>query len=252
MNDRLIAAYKYHRNCNLLAHHALARARADVLAGTRRYTCQYAWRNKFNINQPHAAYGHKLLRWIEAPADLWRFAGTSHDIAKAESYYYRDYPTGWYTRHDDCSETTSGVVYQLPARNGIPQYIAGYSDPCNDGPAVLSFDETFEDKMEAARAANRLAELMAEGSREHDEAWQAGNRFADLGREVQELRRDLLATIREAKEAAKTLRGTFPALCETIQASIQETLTEIRSLRGKRIGLQATFGRHEGFLEGQS
>jgi hypothetical protein len=249
MNSELIAAYKYHRNRNFLAHHALARARADILAGTRRFTGQFAWKNKFNINQPHATYGHKLLRWIETPSELWRFTGTAYDIARGEGYG-RDYPRGWYTRHDDYDETTSGVVYQLPARNGVPQYIAGYSDP-NDNGADLSFDETFEDKMEAARAANRLAELMAEESRAYDEAWQAGNRFADLGREVQELRRDLLATIREAKQAAKTLRGTFPALCETIQASIQETLTEIRNLRGKRIGLQATFGQHDGFLEGQ-
>ena len=172
MNSKLIEAYKYHRNFSKLAHHALACARADVLAGTRRYTCQFAWQNRFNINQPHAAYGHKLLRWIEAPGDLWRFAGTSYAIARDEGYG-RDYPKGWYTRHDDYNETTSGVVYQLPARNGVPQYVAGYSDPDNNGPAVLSFDETFEDKMEAARAANRLAELMAEESREHDEAWQA-------------------------------------------------------------------------------
>ncbi len=250
MNSELIKAYKYHRNCKLLAHHALARARADVLAGTRRYTCKFTWQERHNINQPHAAYGHKLLRWIETPSELWRFTGTVYDIARAEGYG-RDYPRGWYTRHDDFDETTSGVVYQLPARNGVPQYIAGYSDPCNDGPAVLSFDETFEDKMVAARAANRLAELMAEDSREHDEAWQAGNRFADLGREVQELRRDLLATIREAKEAAKTLRGTFPKLCETLQSSIRRELRDVRKLRGKRAELQSEFGRHEGFLEGQ-
>jgi hypothetical protein len=252
MNTQLIEAYRYHRNCKLLAHHALARACADIAAGMRRYTCQFTWQDRGNINQPFAAYGHKRLRWIEQPAELWRFTGTSYDISRAEGFGRRNIPEGWYTRRDDCSETTSGVVYQLPARNGVPQYVVGYSDPDNDGPAVLSFDETFDDKMEAARAANRLAELMAEKSREHDEAWQAGNRFDYLGREVQELRRDLLATIQEAKAAAATLRGTFPKLCETVQASIRAGLAEVQKLRKERAKLQSEFGRHEGFLEGQS
>ena len=248
-HEHLIEAYKYHRYWLQRACDALDEARKDVTAGKRRYTHQFAWQNKYNINRPHAGYGHRRLRWIEEPT--WRFSGTSHDIAKELSWNPCAYATGWYTHHDDYDETTSGVVYQLPARKGVPQYVAGYSDPNGNG-VCLSFDQLFDDKMEAARAADRLAERYAEESREYDEAWQAGDHYADLAREVATLRKEALELIQEAKQAAGTMRNAFPALCSAIRASIQGALAEIRELREKRAKLLDEFGKHEGFAEGQN
>jgi hypothetical protein len=247
-HKHLIEAYKFHRNRGQTAFGALHDARLDVATGKRRYTSQFAWQAN-NINPPHAGYGHKRLRWIEEPV-VWRFSGTSHDIAKELSCYPRAYATGWYTRHADYVETTSGVVYQLPARKGVPQYVAGYSDPTGNG-ACVSIDQLFDDKMDAARAANRLAELFAEESREYDEAWQAGNHYADLARNVATLRREALELIQEAKQAAGTMRNAYPALYSAIRASIQGMLAEIQELREKRAKLLDEFGRHKGFAEGQ-
>ena len=249
MHEHLIEAYKYHRYYLQRACDALDEARKDVATGKRRYTHQFAWQNKYNINQPRAGYGHKRLRWVEEPA--WRATGTAYDIARKESYGYSSIPKGWYTRHEDYDETTSGVVYQLPARKGVPQYVAGYSDPNGNG-ACLSFDQLFDDKMDAARAADKLAERYAEESCEYDEAWQAGSRYADLAREVATLRKEALELIQEAKQAAGTMRNAFPALCSAIRASIQGTLAEIQKLREKRAKLLDEFGRHEGFAEGQN
>lgn len=252
MNSELIENYKYHRNRGSFAKFALINARADLAAGKRRYTCNFSWQ-ECNANPPRAAYGHKELRWVEHPGDLWRFTGTSADVARKESFSRAVWPTeGWYTSHDDYHETVSGVVYQLPARKGIPQYIAGYSGSWEKRAACLSFGETYESPLDAARVADRLAELMAEESREYDEAWQAGNRFAILRCELVETRRDLLETIQEAKLAAKTMRGMYPKLCETLQTSIRRTLADLQGLRNERAKLLDTFGKHAGFLEGNS
>jgi len=109
----------------------------------------------------------------------------------------------------------------------------------------------YDDKMEAARAADRLAELASGESRDYDEAWQAGSRYADLGRDVSELRKVTLETIREAKEAARTMCGVFPSLGQVVQAAIRRNLDQITSLRDKRKRLQESFGGSQAFLEGQ-
>jgi hypothetical protein len=193
---------------------------------------------------------------VEHPGELWRFTGTAHDIARAEGYYRSIDHTGWYTRFEDYNEKTCGVVFQLPARNGKPRYVAGFSDPANKinerSSASVSFDQFYDDKMDAARAADRLAELMAEESCEYDEAWQAGSHYADLAREVATLRKEALELIQEAKQAAGIMRNAFPALCSAIRASIQGTLAEIQELRKERAKLLDEFGRHEGFAEGQN
>ncbi len=85
---------------------------------------------------------------------------------------------GWYADAFQ-DETYTGNVWQLPARNGEPQFIAGYVEQ-NSGYAVLDATRgrltLFDDREDAARAADGLAERHAERNREHDERWQEASR----------------------------------------------------------------------------
>lgn len=99
---------------------------------------------------------------------------------------------GWYTRSDphDKDDVVQGVVVKLPSRTvrrkGHPthvehRFLVGYNDPCNSGGACLSVeceivpaanDSDHDDVYkEAYRAADRLAECVAEEAREYDDAW---------------------------------------------------------------------------------
>ena len=251
MNEQLVFAYKYWRNDKCTALKALELARGDLALKRDHYTMRWHWQGGGNINPEHSAYGDKRLRWIEATACLrWRKVGLAHEIARREGCYKSIDHTGWYTRHDDYDEKTCGIVYALPARHGERLLVAGYTDPCNVGAACLSFDCLYSDEMEAARAADRLAELMAEESREYDEAWQAGSRWADLGRDARELRETVLATIREVKLAGKAMRGIYPTLCKAIAESISRDLRAITKRRKERAALMSNFGQHEAFADG--
>jgi hypothetical protein len=250
MQLELIESYKYFRNSGASATSALAQARGDIAASRRRYTRCWRWQYGAGFGQPHADYGHKALRFYERPGDLFRYTGTSYDIAREEGRA-RDIPQGWYTLHENYDVSTSGVVYQLPARNGVSQYVAGYSDPLNNGPACLSFDQFFGDKLNAAYAANRLAELMAADSREYDEAWQAGVRYSWLDKEAAVLRRDLLAYMKDAKGAAPLVAQAFPRLSGYIRASMKPALAELEKMRRERAKLYEAFGETEAFADGQ-
>lgn len=89
--------------------------------------------------------------------------------------------TGWF-KDADASETYAGRVWQLPARDGQTQFIAGYEDKDADycqldaSAGRLSIFATARD---AAHAADDLARIHAESEREHDERWQEASRIAD-------------------------------------------------------------------------
>ncbi len=118
-------------------------------------------------NHTFSAYGEQSMRWIESPEAVGlRFVGKAHDVARNNGALRAIDHTGWYV--DEYQDNlVCGVVYQLSGRGGQPRYLAGHADPWNDGAACLSFDEIFGDEMEAARRADRIAELMAEGERKH-------------------------------------------------------------------------------------
>ena len=252
IDENLIRAYKakragvYDIATTIPATRALERAREAIANGKVYYGNNWSWSPKSLINPAFAAYGERHMRWIENCKQLgWRKIGTAHEIARRNDR--RMDHTGWYTRHDDQSETVCGVVYSLPARGGKRLLLAGYDDANTDG-SLLSFDTFYEDEIEAARAADRIAERMAEEAREYDEAWQAGSRWADIGEEVKALRQDILGTIKEVK-AAIAAKLDYPALCERLRADIKADLYNIKRLRGKRAKLMADFGRHDGFKE---
>lgn len=159
-----------------------------------------------------------------------RFVGAAHKLV-----YLRH--TGWYV--DNCqSETTSGVVYRLPKGRG---FLAGYSDPWNgekdgSGPHSLDCSEVHETAEEAARRADRLAELYAEFCREDDAKQAAESRIESIrDEELPELReqvRALAEGIRQSKLA--------PVVCD----AMREKIRALRREMGKLHALSAKLSRN--------
>lgn len=119
--------------------------------------------------------------YVSAPVELvngWRDVGHSDDIVSHIGH------RGWYT-DADCSETYRGHVWQIPARNGDPCYIAGYVESEDaSGYVVLETNkrgglELYDDKEDAARAGDRLAEHMAEDAKEYSERWHGASQASD-------------------------------------------------------------------------
>lgn len=227
---------------------ALALARQDVAAGANRYPVSprmSALSARFN------GYGTDSLRWCERPEDVGlRFVGYAYELAKLDH-------TGWYADSHN-SSLVRGVVYQLPARNGMARYVAGYDNADNGaadagGPAAIDFGTIWEsDKdsdywesnrhqnmaRDAAYRADKLAERMAEESREYDQAWQAGAMWRDLGEEIAEERKTTLDLLRE-RRLAKAAGAEFPTICATMRQVVQDALRSIREARKTRAKLVA-------------
>lgn len=148
-------------------------------------------------------------RWIESTtATGLRYVGDAHDIAKLRH-------NGWYTDHFQ-SETYEGAVWQLPARNGAEQFVAGYLDPNNSGAAFIDFAIT-SDKVEAATWGDRIAEIAAEDQREFAAKELAEQDIFNAREEIHDNNRDALKLIKEIKLAGKFT----PAICGALKAELQ-------------------------------
>ena len=165
---------------------------------------------------------------VSAPwqmVDGWRDIGDAGDIV---SMRY----TGWYSDADQ-SELYVGHVWQLPARDGVPCYVAGYVEDQSAGMRGSRIDGrrasgyvvlehngralvTYDDKEDAARAADGLAESAAEDAREYSERWrEASDADADRDAAREELR-DARKEARDAIRAARELSAAGVA-CEAIE-----------------------------------
>ena len=98
-------------------------------------------------------------RWVENVSDGLRHVGASHDLVRLRH-------TGWFVNEFQ-DETVHGEVYQMPARGGVARYVPAVNDPDNDDCAVLDFHSVTDDKEEAARWADQMAENYAEREREY-------------------------------------------------------------------------------------
>lgn len=101
---------------------------------------------------------------------------------------------GWYLDDVFQDETIHGAVLALP--HG--RFLSGYEDPFNDGMYIWS-DEIFEGKrahIEAARRADRIAEIYAEHEREYQTLRHAAEDWAHLGEQLTETRARIRALIK--------------------------------------------------------
>lgn len=168
-------------------------------------------------------------RWVENAGEGLRFTGYCDQLNRFIQH------KGYYC--DEFGDSIlRGVVYQLPARKGKTQYIAGYSDPDNEGAALLNFNDIYDDENDAARSADQFAEREAENQREYNEAWQAGNQYAGKGEDLSSLRK---ATI-ELLQAIKN-KQSEPVICKAIRSQINSQLAEYSELKKSRFELIERF-----------
>ncbi len=246
MNEAIAQAYKWHRQTRptLTAKRALEYARDDDKAGRRRYP---SGSHCASVVNPPFKSGSTMLRWIEDPSAIGlRKVGYADELGLRSIRHQ-----GWYTS-EDCSETMRGIVYQWPARDRIEQYVYGYEDPNGNGPngtaAALCFDVT-DDKDDAARWADGIAERAADEEREYNAAWQARQEYDELGDSVKETRQSLLRLIRELK-AKRTSLCDVSEMVVVMHNAIVRKLDDIREAREKRNELENGFSYHVGWSQG--
>jgi hypothetical protein len=202
------------------------------------------WQSETDASRPdERAY------YCDAWPKGWRLLGRADEVPKREGSRRVDH-TGWYTDPHGDTGTLAGYVLQLPARGGKPQYLPGTAHTEYDGVTVYPLDR-YDSPLDAAGAADHIAEREAESEREYNAAWQAGSRWAQLGEEVAELRRGIIRAVRQFKEARKALQpdgrttwtgietgkpvsGRFEALCDIIRSDIADDLESIRQAREER------------------
>jgi hypothetical protein len=253
--------YQYHRARDRRAIDAIRLARDELVAGKRRYGADS---DRVIFNPSHSSHSDRHVRWVENASDGLRLVDFADKIIGLNHQ-------GWFTEDDgDNGEVYRGVVYQLPTRKGkqrfalptrkgkqrfaLPtrkgeqRFAYGYADPNNEGAALLCFDPC-DDKEDAAHWADRFAEKHAEEERDYKRAWQAGSRFASLGEEIADARRDCLALIRDTKAGCPTI-ADLPSVKSTIRAAVMSYLQEIEDARKERAKLKEGDGDYLSFYTG--
>lgn len=249
-------AFRAHRRAGKPACAALELARADAAGGKHRYSTHKAGYG--TSGRAWSAFGESHMRWIENPSVAGlRFVGFADDLARIGH-------NGWYLSDDNWTgETVRGVVFQMAARDGRAQYVAGYDNAINGaadrgGPVALSFDEIFEGeqfdesdsdaKSGAARRADGIAEAMAESERDYNRAWEAGNRFVEIGETVAETRRAALALIAEIKAKREAICDG-PAIVAALRDRLEAMLDDIKAARVERAELANGFDHTDAFRD---
>ena len=190
----------------LKAEAVLSAVRAKSPLVTRYSKFKHIWNPVFTPTG-----SHRKCRWVENTDDAGlRFVGFADELIRLNQ-------TGWYADQWQ-DETYRGAVWQIPARNGCAQYLAGYVDSMNENAALLDMDiiigtrgfhSTYGDHddalIDAARDADSFAEHMAEESREFYLKDMAEQRAEELREEAKDLRSDLCDTITEQREKISAL-----------------------------------------------
>src|SRR5690606_7160203 len=231
--------------------HALARS-LETIRGCRtpedaeRFITAAGYTSPLNHRGPWMGDAHGLTikpdaSSVSAPwglVDGWRDMGDAGDIVTMRH-------NGWYA--DEYGDTVyRGHVWQLPARDGRPNYVAGYVEDqgtvggidgtraggyvvleCYRGALVL-----YDEKEDAARAGDALAESAAEEAREYDARWQEASRH-DAERERE---RDRLAgahlsagNILHAWRAQRATGGPLaPEVCALLRLKLDDARAEMR------------------------
>ena len=156
----------------------------------------------------------------------FRDVGVSSDILSLRH-------NGWYM-DAYCGETYAGHVWQLPARDGSPVYLAGYVEhesdycvlDCTRGRISL-----FDCKEDAAHAADELARINAEREREHDERWQEVSRIADKREEARGIVKDMRHVARDIIRVWRDQLNTgplSPSVCSILRADLEEARQGMR------------------------
>lgn len=230
-----------------IAREALARARRDVAEGKTRYPSGYRSGNgvSWRPDQPGIAY-------VDKPESVGlRFVGHVVPEMRRGDVWDSRGNTGWHTDpygdvFRDGTGLAWGEVYQLPGRKGETRFVAGYRFGGCDGGPTLDFGRiyveprgdwevdvmTCDAAIDAARAADSLAEHAAEDEREYQTAWQAGSRWNDLAELISDARKKALAILAE-RHKVKGFDAS-PVLCEVIRDKIRDLVDSIAESRAEQ------------------
>jgi hypothetical protein len=248
---------------------ALERARADVAAGKARYPFVadsgrpwggVSWQPAEPIgNLPFPQYAKRGLAHVDNPESHgFRLVGeVTADTPSRDIWARSGQHGGWFTDpygdvFRDGTGLCWGVVYQLPGRKGAARFVAGYEFGGTDGGPTLDLGRVYVEPApgdawntdpkdtdaarDAARAADSMAQGAAERERTYQTAWQAGQRWAELGDDIRETGKALNAMVRECRKA-RALAAQFPAMRAAVAARYADLLDDIREARAKRAKL---------------
>jgi hypothetical protein len=171
-----------------------------------------------------------MLRWIESPEACGLVdAGFADKISGHIDY------NGWYT-NEFFDETLRGIVYKLPGRRG---YLAGYADPHNRGAACLAI-EAIDDIDDAARTADRIAELVAESEREYNAAMDAVREARQALEDARTHARECLDVVRQHRALGLVNPAEYGEACE----ALDDAMADFRAKRDEAVDLDSYAKRH--------
>ncbi|WP_315743122.1 hypothetical protein [Bradyrhizobium sp. SZCCHNR1075] len=236
LDGTLLNEYRKYRRADRNPAKALADARNAIATGRTTY-CRYD-----SVIPSYAAIGAPfrhagdICRWIENPAvHGFRFVGTADKIAPRSIKH-----TGWYCSDNNVSgETARGVVFQMPARDGKPRFVAGMVS--DDESALIAMYDATDDDTTAAIWADHLAERYADNAREHERVSSARARFNELAATIAEERRVCLALIAELKPR---MRSFGPATCKALREAVANLRESIGAMRAERADIAHAFASH--------
>lgn len=195
------------------------------------------------IKQKYSKYGHKVnnaimynpefkptelpfdsdrYRWMENVGNGLRFVGTADKIIRLDH-------KGWYIDNFQ-GETVHGEVYQLPARNGEPLYVPAVNDPFNDNSACVDFRSATNDKEDAARLADQMAEQWAEREREYQAKEDVKRRLEEIDQEIKDKYAQFRGISRAIRANCDKLQGVA-VVRELVKDKWEATKETIRELR---------------------
>lgn len=216
-----------------IAREALARARRDVAEGKTRYP------------NPYPRIGHG--KGWKPESDGLRFVGRVVPEERRECIWDKSGETGWYADpHGHGWNLCYGVVYQLPSRKGESRFVAGYDWSDFEGGPTLDLTRVYVEPrsdwevdvmtcdaaIDAARAADSMAEHAAEEEREYQTAWAAGSAWADAAEVISDARKKALSILAERRKVNES--DASPVLCEVIRDKIRDLVESIAETRAEQ------------------
>lgn len=171
---------------------------------------------------------NRNIMYVDVMADIkLRYVGEAHKIVSLRH-------TGWYADNDQ-NDTYYGQVYQLPARNGVEQYVPAI---CHSGygTGTLYLNDIGPDKEQAARDADHYAQKEGEEAREYDAKDTAERLIEEAREEIHVINRQVLPALKELKGARLT-----PSICSMVRAGIQDHLADRRAAFKKIASLEDNF-----------
>ena len=160
------------------------------------------------------------VRWIENARQGLRLKGFADAISTRIRH------NGWCA--DYWQDTVyRGIVYQLPARNGEPQFISGYADPCNDDCALLDFSTINTCEIAAAHQADRFAQLHAERDKEEWLKDQAAYAIEELKDSISTTRQSIIKLCADMRKMRQTTQAP-PSICDALRAQVASLLKSIK------------------------